>query len=124
MTSLPKATGLDIPALCFEENEKLNETQYTQIAILACEAAILGAVREAGLAADVSAGLSLEGIWCTDHERCAGYGNSISRECVREAFYAGSSSDRRSDGGCDRYGWRTDPENLSGNRRQSFGGEL
>ena len=22
-----KATGLDIPALCFEENEKLNETQ-------------------------------------------------------------------------------------------------
>ena len=54
-----KATGLDIPALCFEENEKLNETQYTQIAILACEAAILGAVREAGLAADVSAGLSL-----------------------------------------------------------------
>ena len=53
-----KATGLDIPALCFEENEKLNETQYTQIAILACEAAILGAVREAGLAADVSAGLS------------------------------------------------------------------
>ena len=54
-----KATGLDIPALCFEENEKLNETQYTQIAILACEAAILGAVWEAGLAADVSAGLSL-----------------------------------------------------------------
>ena len=54
-----KATGLDIPALCFEENEKLNETQYTQIAILACEAAILGAVREAGIAADVSAGLSL-----------------------------------------------------------------
>lgn len=54
-----KATGLDIPALCFEENEKLNETQYTQIAILACEAAILGAVQEAGLTADVSAGLSL-----------------------------------------------------------------
>ena len=98
-----KATGLDIPALCFEENEKLNETQYTQIAILACEAAILGAVREAGL---------------------AGYGNSISRGASERHFYAGSSSDRRSDGGCDRYGWRTDPENLSGNRRQSFGGEL
>lgn len=59
LTSLRKRPGLDIPALCFEENEKLNETQYTQIAILACEAAILGAVREAGLAADVSAGLSL-----------------------------------------------------------------
>ena len=54
-----KATGLDIPALCFEENVKLIDTQYTQIAILACEAAILGAVREAGLAADVTAGLRL-----------------------------------------------------------------
>ena len=119
-----KATGLDIPALCFEENEKLNETQYTQIAILACEAPILGAVREAGLACGCQCGAQPRRIWCTDHERCAGYGNSISRGASERRFYAGSSSDRRSDGGCDRYGWRTDPENLSGNRRQSFGGEL
>ena len=106
-----KATGLDIPALCFEENEKLNETQYTQIAgSRACCGCQCGAQRRR--------------IWCTDHERCAGYGNSISRGASERHFYAGSSSDRRSDGGCDRYGWRTDPENLSGNRRQSFGGEL
>jgi acyl transferase domain-containing protein len=26
-------TGLDIPALCFEENDKLNITEYTQICI-------------------------------------------------------------------------------------------
>ena len=25
-----KVTGLDLPALCFEENEDLNQTQYTQ----------------------------------------------------------------------------------------------
>ena len=40
--SASKWLDLDMKALCFEENEKLNETQYTQIAILACEAAILG----------------------------------------------------------------------------------
>ena len=33
-------TGLDIPALCFEENDKLNITEYTQICMLAVEAAI------------------------------------------------------------------------------------
>ena len=58
LTSLRKRPGWTFRH-SVEENEKLNETQYTQIAILACEAAILGAVREAGLAADVSAGLSL-----------------------------------------------------------------
>lgn len=31
-------TGLDIPALCFEENDKLNITEYTQICMLAVEA--------------------------------------------------------------------------------------
>ncbi len=35
-------TGLDIPALCFEENDKLNITEYTQICMLAVEAAISG----------------------------------------------------------------------------------
>ena len=36
-----EVTGLDIPALCFEENEKLNITEYTQICMLATEAAII-----------------------------------------------------------------------------------
>ena len=31
---------MDIPALCFEENEKINITEYTQICMLATEAAI------------------------------------------------------------------------------------
>ncbi len=53
------ATGLDLPALCFEENENLNVTEYTQIAMLAVEAAITAALREAGIAPDVTAGLSL-----------------------------------------------------------------
>ncbi|WWR15912.1 ACP S-malonyltransferase [Lachnospiraceae bacterium JLR.KK008] len=54
-----KASGLDVAALCFEENEKINITEYTQIAMLATEVAILRAVEEKGIKADVTAGLSL-----------------------------------------------------------------
>lgn len=54
-----EATGLDIPALCFEENEKINITEYTQICMLATEAAILKALQERGYKPDVTAGLSL-----------------------------------------------------------------
>ncbi|MCI5995496.1 MAG: ACP S-malonyltransferase [Blautia sp.] len=52
-------TGLDLPALCFEENDRLDVTEYTQIAMLTVEAAILAAVRERGIFPDVTAGLSL-----------------------------------------------------------------
>lgn len=54
-----KASGLDIAALCFEENEKINITEYTQICMLTVEAAILKALNNAGFHPDVSAGLSL-----------------------------------------------------------------
>lgn len=54
-----EAGGLDIPALCFKENEKINITEYTQIAILAVEVAMLKAVEEKGVKPDVTAGLSL-----------------------------------------------------------------
>lgn len=54
-----KATGLDIPALCFEENNKLNITEYTQIAMLTVEAAIYAVMEEQGLKCDYTAGLSL-----------------------------------------------------------------
>ena len=54
-----KASGLDVEALCFEENENLNVTEYTQIAMLAAEIAILRAVEEAGIISQVNAGLSL-----------------------------------------------------------------
>ena len=54
-----ETSGLDIPALCFEENENLHQTEYTQIAMLATEIAILKALEEKGIKADVTAGLSL-----------------------------------------------------------------
>lgn len=54
-----KASGLDMEKLCFEENDNINITEYTQIAMLAAETAILKAVEEQGITPDVTAGLSL-----------------------------------------------------------------
>lgn len=53
------ATGLNIEELCFTENEQLNITEYTQVAMLATEVAMLKVIEEKGLKADVCAGLSL-----------------------------------------------------------------
>lgn len=54
-----EASGLDVAALCFEENDKINITEYTQICMLTAEAAILKALLEKGYKPDVTAGLSL-----------------------------------------------------------------
>lgn len=54
-----QATGIDIPALCFQANEKINITEYTQIAMLAAEAAMLRALEDRGVCSQVNAGLSL-----------------------------------------------------------------
>ncbi len=54
-----EASGLDVAKLCFEENEQIHITEYTQIAMLATEAAIYAALKEKGHTPDVTAGLSL-----------------------------------------------------------------
>lgn len=54
-----KAVGLDIEALCFEENEDINITEYTQIAMLTTEVAMMQAVLDLGIKPDVTGGLSL-----------------------------------------------------------------
>lgn len=54
-----EVTDLDVAALCFEENDKLNITEYTQICMLTTEAAIYTALKAAGIDCDVTAGLSL-----------------------------------------------------------------
>ncbi len=54
-----EASGLDVAKLCFEENEQIHITEYTQIAMLATEAAIYAALKEHGITPDVTAGLSL-----------------------------------------------------------------
>lgn len=52
-------TGLDLPAICFTENDKLSITEYTQISMLTVEVAILKVLEEKGIHPDVAAGLSL-----------------------------------------------------------------
>lgn len=54
-----KATELDIEALCFKENEDINITEYTQIAMLTAEVAMMQAVLDLGIQPDVTGGLSL-----------------------------------------------------------------
>ena len=54
-----EVTGLNLEEICFTENEKLNRTEYTQIALLLVEMSILKVVRKLGVTADMSAGLSL-----------------------------------------------------------------
>lgn len=54
-----KAVGLDIEALCFEENTDINITEYTQIAMLTTEVAMMQAVLDLGIKPDVTGGLSL-----------------------------------------------------------------
>ena len=59
MDTASQVTGLDLPALCFEENEKIYITEYTQIGILSVSVAILRALESEGLSSCVNAGLSL-----------------------------------------------------------------
>lgn len=58
-TIAEEATGLDVKKLCFEKDDRLDITEYTQIAMLATEVAILKVMEEQGVRADCAAGLSL-----------------------------------------------------------------
>lgn len=54
-----EVTGIDVASLCFEENEALNQTEYTQIAMYTTECAILNVLQEKGIPYEAAAGLSL-----------------------------------------------------------------
>lgn len=58
-----EAVGLDLKALCFEENEDINITEFTQVALLTTSVAIMEVLRDKGIHPDVAAGLSL-GEYC------------------------------------------------------------
>ena len=54
-----KALGFSIKDICFEDEEKLNKTEFTQPAILTMSTAALKVLEEHGIKADYAAGLSL-----------------------------------------------------------------
>ncbi len=55
--------NIDMRALCFEENDRLDQTEYTQAALVTVCMAMEKVLEERGLKADVTAGLSL-GEYC------------------------------------------------------------
>lgn len=55
--------GMDMKALCFEENDQLNLTQYTQAAMVTTSMAMEKVLEEQGIYPDITAGLSL-GEYC------------------------------------------------------------
>ena len=54
---------MDMKKLCFTENEKLNQTEYTQAALVTTCLAMARSAEAKGMKADVTAGLSL-GEYC------------------------------------------------------------
>ncbi len=63
--------GIDMKRLCFEENEHLDQTEFTQIALLTTGMAMEQSIRACGLTPDVTAGLSP---W------------RVQRDCVRRRY--------------------------------------
>ena len=53
------ALGFSIKDICFDDEEKLNKTEFTQPAILTMSTAALKVIEEHGIKADYAAGLSL-----------------------------------------------------------------
>jgi len=49
----------DIKKICFEQNDDINKTEYTQAAILTASTSILKAIQKKGIQPDYAAGLSL-----------------------------------------------------------------
>ena len=55
--------GIDMQQLCFEENDQLDQTEYTQAAMVTACLAMTAEIEKRGLTPDVTAGLSL-GEYC------------------------------------------------------------
>ena len=55
--------GFSVPELCFEKNDRLDITEYTQAAMVTTSVAMMKVMEERGIHADVAAGLSL-GEYC------------------------------------------------------------
>lgn len=74
--------GLDVRKLCFEKNDLLDQTEYTQAAMVTTCLAMTRAAEEAGLAADMTAGLSL-GEYCAIAV-AGGFGDMDAVKTVRQ----------------------------------------
>lgn len=90
---------LDIKALCFEENDKLDLTEYSQPALVTTCLAMADVLRNKGIEPDISAGLSL-GEYCAIATAGAISVKDAITDCkkTRNPYGAGSSGGARSNG--------------------------
>ena len=68
-----EAVELDLKALCFEENNDINITEYTQVCLLTTSVAIMEELKTRGVKADVAAGLSGSQAWYLHAGRGTGW---------------------------------------------------
>ena len=54
-----RATGLDIPALCFKDQKSLANVEYSGIAVVTVEIAIMNALRQAGIRPQANCGINM-----------------------------------------------------------------
>ena len=81
-----KLTGNSMEELCFTENSRLNETRYTQPALLTACCAILAAVRGEGVQAEAAVGLSLGEYCALTAAGAFGFEDALRTVCKRGAY--------------------------------------
>lgn len=89
-----EAVNLDLKKLCFEENDLLDKTEYTQVAMVTACLAMTRAVESMGLHADMTAGLSL-GEYCAIAVAGGMCDLDATAQCVPEESYGACSTGRK-----------------------------
>lgn len=79
-----EVTGLNLKKICFEENDLLDKTEYTQVAMVTACLAMTRTIEKMGLCADMTAGLSL-GEYCA----VAVAGGMSDMDAIRTVRYRG-----------------------------------
>lgn len=105
--------SLDMRKLCFEKNDLLDKTEYTQAALVTVSMAAEHVLREWGMTADVTAGLSL-GEYCAAASAGAFFyrRRSSDGEKTRDFYGRSRSRKQRGDGGCNRTYRRSDRRSI------------
>lgn len=83
-----EAAGFSIEEICFTDNRKIDETKYTQPALLTASCAILKAVEAAGIRADMTAGLSLGEYCALTAAGAIDFADAVKVVCRRGCFMA------------------------------------
>lgn len=94
-----QVSGLDMKKLLFDrEDQRLNETAYTQIALLTAELAIAEAVKACGVRPDMTAGLSLGEYAALVTAGVFSMADALAHRAETGDFHAGGSAHRRRHG--------------------------